>query len=79
MMLPSHKIQVGENLKTQIAKFEQLKGVTLTVKGIAGNVGVSPDYIRKILNGKRFGSYSVMIALAKYLECDINELIMPRS
>lgn len=73
------KIEIGENIKKKIKKLERKKGRIITLQEIANEIGVTADYIRKIINNKRIGSHRVILALAMYLDCSVEGLISPKN
>lgn len=73
------KINTGANILSQIKLLEEKIGTKLSMEEIGAGVGISADYVRKILTGKRKGSLEIINNFAIFLGCSTDEIIAPKN
>lgn len=68
-------MRVQNRLQQLINQWESKNGQKLQVSQLARAAGVSDDYIRKMIRGERVGSYRVLLSLAEFFDCHVDDLI----
>lgn len=71
--------EIHKNIKRLVRRKESRIGGKVTAVEVAEAAGITADYARKILKGDRIGSPMVLAGLARYLDCSIDDIVMPKN
>lgn len=69
-------MDIQNKVAIQIARYEKESGCQVKLCDLARAAGVSDDYIRKIVRGERVGSFQVLSAIAGFLGCIVDDLLI---